>query len=43
MKELKSELKLEENELWLALGWLAREGNIAFGEKDGNQIVYWIF
>lgn len=30
---VKRELKLSSEELYLALGWLAREGNIAFSKK----------
>lgn len=30
---IKRELKISSSELYLALGWLAREGNVAFCKK----------
>ena len=38
-KALKKAVKLKEAELNLALGWLAREGKIAFGENEGEMTV----
>lgn len=43
IQDLKNEVKLKDNEFYMALGWLAREGNIEFDKKDGKQIIYWIF
>lgn len=35
-KALKKATKLKEKELYAALGWLAREGKINFGECEGE-------
>lgn len=40
---LKDKLEITVQELNLALGWLARENNIGFSEKDGGIIVFVIF
>lgn len=34
LKELKKSTKLKEKDLYAALGWLAREGKIAFNELE---------
>lgn len=34
IKELKSATKLKDNDLHLALGWLARENKVTFFESD---------
>jgi len=38
-KEIKSEIKLKDNEIYLALGWLARENNIFFFDKGEKQMI----
>ena len=38
-KALKKATKLKEAELNLALGWLAREGKLAFNEADEETII----
>lgn len=38
MKSLKKVTKLKDKDLYLALGWLAREGKIKFDES-GEEIV----
>ena len=39
LKALKKATKLKNDELALALGWLAREGKLTFAEKEGELIV----
>ena len=39
LKALKKATKLKNEELYLALGWLAREGKVAFTEKEADLIV----
>lgn len=40
LKEIKKTCKLTEKDMYAALGWLAREGKIAFNElKDDLQVV----
>lgn len=40
LKEIKKECKLTDKDMYAALGWLAREGKIAFNElKDEQQVV----
>ena len=39
VKELKKELKLTDNEFFMAIGWLAREGKIFHFEKDKTLMV----
>jgi len=39
LKALKKATKLKNDELALALGWLAREGKLNFEEKDGELSV----
>ena len=39
LKTLKKATKLKNDELAFALGWLAREGKLAFSEKEGELIV----
>jgi hypothetical protein len=39
LKALKKATKLKNDELAFALGWLAREGKVNFGEKDGEIVV----
>lgn len=34
--ELKQRAGLSENDLYAAIGWLAREGKVFFTEKDGS-------
>ncbi len=36
---LKKSTKLDDKNLYLALGWLAREGNVKFGQKQRQIIV----
>lgn len=38
-KQLKKMTKLKEKELAYGLGWLAREGKIAFIESDDKEIL----
>lgn len=39
VKALKKATKLTEKDLILALGWLAREGKVAFNEVEGELSV----
>ena len=39
LKALKKATKLKNDELFLALGWLAREGKLCFEEKEGDLLV----
>ena len=39
LKALKKATKLKNEELYLALGWLAREGKISFTEAEADTIV----
>jgi len=39
LKALKKATKLKNDELALALGWLAREGKISFTEAEADTIV----
>lgn len=40
LKELKKATKLTEKDMYAALGWLAREGKIAFNDlKEDIQVV----
>ena len=39
LKALKKATKLKNDELFLALGWLAREGKLCFEEKEADTIV----
>ena len=39
VKALKKATKLKEAELNLALGWLAREGKVAFNEAEDELII----
>ena len=39
LKDLKKATKLKNDELFLALGWLAREGKLCFEEKEADTIV----
>lgn len=40
LKEIKKATKLTEKDMYAALGWLAREGKIAFNElKDDLEVV----
>lgn len=34
LKQIKKVTKLKEKEIYAALGWLAREGKVAFNESD---------
>ena len=38
LKALKKATKLKNDELYLALGWLAREGKVAFAEGEDLTI-----
>ncbi|MEG0948917.1 MAG: winged helix-turn-helix domain-containing protein [Bacteroidales bacterium] len=38
-KGLKKATKLKEKELYMALGWLAREGKIKFIEEDEDIVI----
>lgn len=39
LKALKKSTKLKNDELFLALGWLAREGKLTFEEKESDLFV----
>jgi len=39
MKALKKATKLKNEELYLALGWLAREGKVTFAEGEAELVV----
>ena len=39
LKALKKATKLKNEELFLALGWLAREGKISFTEAEADIII----
>ncbi len=39
VKALKKATKLKNDELYLALGWLAREGKISFAEAEADLII----
>ena len=39
LKALKKATKLKNEELFLALGWLAREGKVNFKETEADTIV----
>jgi predicted transcriptional regulator len=39
VKELKKKLKLSDSDIYMALGWLAREGKIFHFEKDDILMV----
>lgn len=39
VKALKKATKLKNDELFLALGWLAREGKLTFEEKEAELFV----
>ena len=39
VKALKKATKLKNEELFLALGWLAREGKISFTEGEADTLV----
>jgi hypothetical protein len=39
LKALKKATKLKNDELFLALGWLAREGKISFTEEEADTII----
>ncbi|MCR5049868.1 MAG: winged helix-turn-helix domain-containing protein [Paludibacteraceae bacterium] len=39
LKSLKKATKLKNEELYLALGWLAREGKVTFTEADADIII----
>lgn len=39
LKALKKATKLKNDELFLALGWLAREGKVTFAEGEADTIV----
>ena len=39
LKALKKATKLKNEELFLALGWLAREGKVSFNEAEADIIV----
>jgi len=38
-KALKKATKLKNEELYLALGWLAREGKVTFEESEADTII----
>ena len=40
VKAVKKATKLNDKDLNLALGWLAREGKLNFSEVDGELFVY---
>ena len=39
IKAIKKATKLRNEELYLALGWLAREGKLTFNETEADTIV----
>lgn len=39
LKNLKKAAKLKEKELYMALGWLAREGKIKFIEEGDETVI----
>jgi hypothetical protein len=39
LKALKKVTKLKNEELYLALGWLAREGKITFTETEAEPVI----
>ena len=39
VKAIKKATKLKNEELYLALGWLAREGKVTFNEAEADTIV----
>jgi hypothetical protein len=39
LKALKKATKLKNEELYLALGWLAREGKVTFNEDEAELVV----
>ena len=39
VKAIKKLTKLNEKDLNLALGWLAREGKVKFGESEGELVI----
>ena len=39
IKALKKATKLKNEELYLALGWLAREGKVTFEEAEADTII----
>ena len=39
IKAIKKATKLKNEELYLALGWLAREGKVTFAEAEADTIV----
>lgn len=40
LKSLKKATKLKDKELYLALGWLAREGKVSFDETGEEIIIH---
>ena len=39
LKALKKATKLKNEDLYLALGWLAREGKISFAEAEADTMI----
>ncbi|MEG1616255.1 MAG: winged helix-turn-helix domain-containing protein [Bacteroidales bacterium] len=39
LKSLKKATKLKDKEIYLALGWLAREGKVKFNESDDEIMI----
>ncbi|MBO4454673.1 MAG: winged helix-turn-helix domain-containing protein [Paludibacteraceae bacterium] len=39
IKALKKSTKLKNEEIYLALGWLAREGKVTFTEAEADTII----
>lgn len=39
IKAIKKATKLKNEELYLALGWLAREGKVTFAEAEADTLV----
>lgn len=39
IESLAQKLQLDETEIALSIGWLARENKILFAEKDGRTVV----
>ena len=43
VKDLHKMSGLSKENFYMSIGWLAREGNISFHEKDNNLMVSWIY
>jgi len=43
LKEIKSELSLKNEDLWLALGWLARENKVFFYKENKDYRITLVY